>query len=133
MMVQYISYFVLTAIGSRGAKITNTNYNRGANLERQVKKYYESIGYKATRSAGSHGEADVWATNGAELVFVQCKIGADTKRCQKILEELQHDILGTFNSISINTVFTVVVGMKSGKPIVLAERYVKQADKSSKK
>ncbi len=115
--------------------MTNNRYKRGANLERAIKKYYESIGYKATRSAGSHGEADVWATNGKELVFIQCKIGADTKRCQKILEELSNELLGSFDAIDIHIVLSVVVGIKGGQPEVLAERWVrgKQKDKAIKK
>lgn len=112
----------------------NNKYRRGANLEREVKKYYESIGYIASRSAGSHGAADVWATNFEELVFVQCKIGADIKRCQKILKELSDELLVGIGSVDIRIVLSVVVGMKDGKPEVLAEKhYGKQTNKAAKK
>jgi hypothetical protein len=112
---------------------TNNNYRRGANLERSVKKWYESQGYIASRSAGSHGAADVWATNFKELVFVQCKIGADAKRCEKILKELADELLNGTTAVDIHTVLSVVVGMKNGEPEVLAERHVKQAHKVAKK
>jgi hypothetical protein len=106
--------------------VPNNNYRRGANLEREVKKYYESIGYKAARAAGSHGDADVWATNFKELVLIQCKIGADAKRCKNILQDLisgQQSLLN--NSSHFPVSFSVVVGMKQGKPIVLAGTCVK--------
>jgi len=38
-----------------------TNYQKGANFERRVVKWYEEQGYDAIRSAGSHGLSDVTA------------------------------------------------------------------------
>lgn len=39
-----------------------TNYQRGANFERRVCKWYEAQGFDTIRSAGSHGTVDVMAT-----------------------------------------------------------------------
>ena len=36
-----------------------TNYSKGANFERRVKRYLESCGYYVVRSAGSHGVLDL--------------------------------------------------------------------------
>lgn len=51
----------------------NRNAKNGAAFERQVMRDLESCGYAATRSAGSHGPADVWAIRGGRCVLVQCK------------------------------------------------------------
>lgn len=113
--------------------MTNRNYIRGANLERAVKKYYESQGFKAVRAAGSHGESDVWATNGKVLYFIQCKIGADTKRGAQILKEMEDSTNADFSSITIPMVLLVVEGMTQGKPIILAESRLGHGDKQSNK
>jgi len=103
-------------------------------LERQIKKYYESLGFKAVRAAGSHGESDVWATNGKVLYFIQCKIGADEKRGAQILKEIKDEFHLCFPDITIPIVISVVEGMSRGKPIVLAEeRLIKHGNKQSHK
>jgi hypothetical protein len=113
--------------------ITNLNYKRGANLERAVKKYYEGLGFIAVRAAGSHGESDVWATNGKVLYFIQCKIGADTSRGAQILKEMEESINAGFSNITIPMVLLVVEGMTQGKPIILAESRLGNGNKSSNK
>lgn len=39
----------------------NRNYVKGANFEREVKKFYEGLGYLVFRTAGSHSPADLIA------------------------------------------------------------------------
>lgn len=50
-----------------------TNYDRGAEFERRVKKHLEARGYAVMRSAGSHTPADLMALMVGEIVAVQCK------------------------------------------------------------
>lgn len=46
-------------------------YKKGANFEREVKKFFESKGYTVIRSAGSHSKTDILIK---ELnLSVQCK------------------------------------------------------------
>jgi Holliday junction resolvase len=52
------------------------NYARGADRERKALRLYRSMGYAVTRSAGSHGEADLWAAKPGELLLVQVKADA---------------------------------------------------------
>jgi len=96
----------------------NNNYRRGYALERNVKKYLESIGYKATRAAGSHGLFDVWALGPDHVLLVQCKIGANELYAKKLVKEMLDDLVA--NRIDISVVVSVVVGMKAGKPNELA-------------
>jgi hypothetical protein len=98
----------------------NNNYKRGYALERNVKLYLESLGYMATRAAGSHGVYDVWATNGNSLWFVQCKIGASPAYATKLLGEMKHAYFNINPLPTIAVSFSVVDGMKKGKPHELA-------------
>lgn len=51
-----------------------TNYSRGADFERAVKKDMERNGWLVTRAAGSHGLWDLKAVAPAPVVaLVQCK------------------------------------------------------------
>jgi len=56
-----------------------TNYARGANFERQVKRDLEGRGYLVIRAAGSHGIMDLvafkarWTDEGA-IWFIQAKL-----------------------------------------------------------
>jgi Holliday junction resolvase len=52
-----------------------SKYNRGANAERRVKKYYEERGYFVVRSAGSHSPVDLVAVRDGRITFVQVKSG----------------------------------------------------------
>lgn len=98
----------------------NNNYKRGYALERNVKLYLESQGYMATRAAGSHGVYDVWATDGKSLYFVQCKIGASPAYATKLLGEMKSAYLHINPLPDIAAYFSVVDGMKKGKPNELA-------------
>jgi hypothetical protein len=66
-----------------------TNYQKGANKEREVKKLLEDKFYTAIRSAGSHGPVDVvaWDKTGILLIQVKynCLISKDEK---EILENM---------------------------------------------
>lgn len=53
--------------------MTNSNYQRGANFERKVKKWYESQGCFVIRSAGSHSPVDLVVLRYGQTVLVQCK------------------------------------------------------------
>jgi Holliday junction resolvase len=52
-----------------------TQYERGANFERRVKRWLEGQGYFCVRSAGSKGPVDLVAVGPYETVLVQCKKG----------------------------------------------------------
>jgi Holliday junction resolvase len=57
----------------------NKNYVKGANFEREVKKFYESLGYLVFRTAGSHSPADLIAfpplkdMKEWQPILIQCK------------------------------------------------------------
>ena len=58
--------------------MTKTNYQKGADFERKVVKYFEELGYLAIRSAGSHGPFDVIAIPKREVcpgipILIQAK------------------------------------------------------------
>jgi len=59
--------------------MTNSNYRKGADFERRVKKKLESDGWIVFRSAGSHSPADLIAakrdTQKFEYLLIQCKGG----------------------------------------------------------
>jgi Holliday junction resolvase len=71
----------------------NKNYVKGANFERQVKKYYEERGYLVFRTAGSHSPADLIAfpplgnIKEWQPILIQCK-ATDKVRLNE-LEELK--------------------------------------------
>jgi Holliday junction resolvase len=51
-----------------------TRYTRGADFERKVKKHLELHAWSVTRSAGSHGLADLVAVApGPTVAYIQCK------------------------------------------------------------
>lgn len=50
-----------------------TNYANGAAAERQVIRGLKGAGYRAMRSAGSHGPIDVVAWNGNGIRLIQVK------------------------------------------------------------
>jgi Holliday junction resolvase len=54
-----------------------TQYTRGANFERKVKKYLEDLDYYVVRSAGSKGQADLVAIKRGETLLIQCKISGN--------------------------------------------------------
>lgn len=48
-------------------------YAKGATFERQVVDYLREKGFKANRTAGSHGVIDVMAVRSRLVLFIQCK------------------------------------------------------------
>ncbi len=51
----------------------NKNYERGRASEYKCQRDLETEGYQTTRTAGSHGAADVIAWNTHHMRFIQCK------------------------------------------------------------
>lgn len=51
-----------------------TNYARGAEFERRIKRHLETNGYAVIRSAGSHSLIDLIALKPGQTLLVQCKI-----------------------------------------------------------
>lgn len=51
----------------------NKNYLSGYRAEAKEVEYWKLLGYWASRTPGSKGACDVFATNGEEVVFVQVK------------------------------------------------------------
>ena len=71
-----------------------SQYRRGADFERALKKHLESKGYFVVRSAGSKGPVDLVAIGtGAEVIFIQCKIGKISQKELTALGELA-DVYG---------------------------------------
>lgn len=63
-------------------------YEKGAAFERRVQKYFEDLGYKVVRAAGSHSPVDLVCGKIGERILVQCRIGGNlTKWEEKILIE----------------------------------------------
>jgi Holliday junction resolvase len=55
--------------------VSNPNYARGANAERDFVKKKRQDGYASGRNAGSHSPIDVWAAKGGRIEFYQLKVG----------------------------------------------------------
>jgi len=53
--------------------MANKNYKRGVEIERRIIQQLEEVGYKASRTAGSHGIYDVIAENGLGIRLIQAK------------------------------------------------------------
>ncbi len=53
--------------------MANSNYTRGREREYRSMRYLEASGYRAFRTAGSHGEFDVLGVSPTGFVLVQCK------------------------------------------------------------
>jgi Holliday junction resolvase len=70
-----------------------SNYSRGANFERRVRKHLEQQGWVVFRSAGSHSPADLIALKAGEVMLVQCQLDGYFTRAKKgalqiLIEEL---------------------------------------------
>ena len=62
-----------------------SNYSRGANLERKIKKRLESEGWFVVRSAGSKGLVDLVAfASGQKPVFIQVKLTGKLSKLETI-------------------------------------------------
>ena len=94
----------------------NKRYVAGANLERQIKAYFEAQGFDAVRSAGSHGEFDVWADNGLVLWKVQSKKGMSDTEANALVEEITTSQQKKFRNINHPIVILVVQGAKNKIP-----------------
>ncbi len=70
-----------------------SQYSRGANFERRVKRYLEEQGWVVFRSAGSHSPADLIALKTGEVNLIQCKLhGAISKKDREILKTLADEL-----------------------------------------
>lgn len=61
-----------------------TQYSRGADFERKVKKLWEAEGYFVVRSAGSKGPVDLVAFGATRPVLIQCKISGRISKAKLI-------------------------------------------------
>ena len=104
-------------VGSQ-AKIRHKNkrYVAGANLERQIKAYFELQGFDAVRSAGSHGEFDVWADNGLVLWKVQSKKGMSDAESNALADKIATSQQQKFKNINHPIAILVVQGVKNKMP-----------------
>lgn len=104
-------------VGPRKKKAQrNKRYVAGANLERQIKTYFEKQGFDAVRSAGSHGEFDVWADNGLVIWKVQSKKNMTIEEANVLVEELAISQQKKFEVINHPIAIFVCQGIKSGVP-----------------
>jgi len=74
-----------------------SQYRRGADFERTLKKFLEDLGYYVVRSAGSKGKVDLVAFNLAQTWFIQCKLtgkitAAETKALKSLAKK--HGAIG---------------------------------------
>lgn len=67
-----------------------THYQRGANFERELVKFFRDNGWIATRTPGSKGSFDVIAVRAGRIVLVQAKLG-DTGMSIREIGDLIHD------------------------------------------
>ena len=68
-----------------------SNYARGANFERRVKKMLEKDCWFVIRSAGSHSPVDLVAIKRDEIKLIQCKIRKPSPKERESLYYI-HDI-----------------------------------------
>ena len=73
-----------------------TRYQSGVRYERETLKYLRALGYLATRTAGSHGVADIWAMNHSHVRLIQVKYTKDTK---KNMTSVINKVSDEFNAI----------------------------------
>jgi len=70
-----------------------SNYSKGANFERRVRKHFEAEGWVVFRSAGSHSPADLIALKAGEVMLIQCQLnGYFTKAKKGILQILTEEL-----------------------------------------
>lgn len=75
--------------------MVNKNYRRGRRFEYEVKQYIEDRGWKAYRTAGSHGEADIIGIKDNVTLLIQCKYNIKpTKQEKEKLFNLDSDTGG---------------------------------------
>ena len=77
-----------------------TNYRRGADFERDIKKYFEDNGHIATRSAGSHGLFDIVSFDGLSVWAVQAKKGMKQKEAERLATKLAVEMQTKFRKIA---------------------------------
>lgn len=71
----------------------NKNYQAGRRVEYEVIKIMEAKGYKAFRTAGSHGEFDVVAYKWDRLpYFIQCKRITKENQRAGLIREFQESV-----------------------------------------
>jgi len=70
-----------------------SNYSRGANFERRVRKYLENEGWVVFRSAGSHSPADLIALKAGEVKLIQCQTDGAFSKIKKEMLRLLCDEL----------------------------------------
>jgi len=71
-----------------------TNYSRGANFERRVRRHLENEGWVVFRSAGSHSPADLIALKAGEVMLVQCQTNGQFTRAKKGALQMLTEELG---------------------------------------
>ena len=89
--------------------MSNKNYINGRAFEYRVKKYFESKGYLAFRTAGSHGIADIIVINNDKIELIQCKaINLTAKQRMKIFIKMSKEIDKYKNSKMSNVILNVL-------------------------
>lgn len=73
---------------SKKASKGNSNYRAGRRFEYDRVKHWRSQGYKAWRSAGSHGLADVIAVcHDRGVILIQCKVVSTEAEMKRLIGE----------------------------------------------
>jgi len=87
-----------------------TNYEKGANAEREARHLLETLGYDVTRSAGSKGQWDLIAVYVNHIRLIQVKVeGAMTPAEHEAIE------LYTVSDFCTKEVWTRLAGKPAGE------------------
>ena len=113
----------------------NKNYERGRRFEYKIKTFFMRRGYYVTRSAGSHGAADLVALKrGKRPLLIQCKYGSggismeEQNELYKTAVETDGIAIVASSDERQPTVFKRVVGAaikKDGSTQIVKERMFK--------
>jgi hypothetical protein len=70
----------------------NRNYEAGRRLEYEIVADWRKKGYEVARSAGSHGEWDIFAWNPARKPeFIQCKRVSDEASARRLIKAFREE------------------------------------------
>jgi Holliday junction resolvase len=90
-----------------------TNYEQGVRLERAIKHYLESNGWKVTRAAGSHSIYDLVAFKEKHILSIQAKRTISKRDKQRLYDDFKDKRL---------------VGIKKLSSVVLTKEYKKELE-----
>lgn len=103
------------------------SYRRGADFESWLVDYFRAAGWMATRTAGSHGEADVWAARARWAAAPRGAGVESTKRTALVLVQAKSGASSLPGTEEWNALWAA--GLRTGAVPVLAHRVRKGSPK----